>query len=197
MSEDRIEAFYIKQAMARREANKGNLREIYCCTICKRVQAPTEGRNIRCKFCKAPLLQSLERITDLRRSVKRHYDDPKAIEYIQSKIILIRSMRAQYADLNKFGKKDRGEYVRRKKEQRTVEEIMRKTKEVKMVFKVIDPEGQVYKLQLDNKKDIEAMYKQAGKIRGKVEYQGTVREVAVMESIRKVIIDVKKAAKKE
>jgi len=197
LSEDRIEAFYIKQAMARREAQKDTSREIYCCTICKRVQAPTEERNIRCKFCKAPLLQSLERITDLRRTVKRHYKDPKAIEYIQKKIILIRSLRAQYAEVNKFGRKEKSNYVSRKKEQRTVEEIMKKMKEVKMVFKVIDPEGQVYKLQLDNKKDIEAMYNQAGKIRGKVEYQGTVREVAVMESIRKVIIDVKEAAKKE
>jgi len=66
--DERSIAFLALQAARRlfREAN----RAIYVCTICGKVQPPTQDKNIRCNRCSAPIKASLLKIQHLQRQMR-------------------------------------------------------------------------------------------------------------------------------
>jgi len=66
--DERSIAFLALQAARRlfREAN----RAIYVCTICGKVQPPTQDKNIRCNRCSAPIKASLLKIQHLHRQMR-------------------------------------------------------------------------------------------------------------------------------
>lgn len=186
-NQERIDAFYSKQ-MAERMKEQEPERSVYVCTVCKRATQPTLMNNLRCSNCDAPLLKSLEKITELRRQFKYAKENREKQREIAETIALIRQMREDHPICEQA-------YIEEKNLARKDDTPERKPyvphKEVGL-YDVYLKGGQVLNVRCETTEDISLLQQKAAKLRATIKFAGTERWHETMDDIRRSNIEVQR-----
>lgn len=181
----------VKRAGRRKSVKRKADKAMFACTVCKKIHAPTRERNLRCKNCNAPLLQSFENISTIQKEIKRNYLFPDIVAELKAKVKSIRTMKKEYAQIL-----ESHTIMAQVQFKGTEAKVIKYRRDRALVFNVLVPAGVTKQYPNGFKGDVEVPIERAADFEKKCKrlelryyLKATKREIEVMEDMRQLMME--------